>query len=229
MWLTRLQLQHKDCPIVTRCKKFKLIVLSYPSTWYEKKRDKYATTTCFFSSNEQSQKKKFLKDLKKDRRITNLEVSGDMFTYEINLGKKGKHVMLYHTKQIFFVKPVVNHYDGHEYWEVASWKRHVLENFINDLRDHMDSCKIMKLENSPISDIYFPNVMPKLSENQKKALELAYKHGYYSYPRKAKLEQLAKIAKIGTSTFQEHLRKAEIKLLPVIIEYQSEKRPEKLF
>ena len=31
---------------------------------------------------------------------------------------------------------------------------------------------------------------------------------------------MARIAKIGISTFQEHLRKAELKLLPVIIEYQ---------
>ena len=38
MWITKLKLMHKDCPIVTRCKKFKLIVLSYPSTWYEKKK-----------------------------------------------------------------------------------------------------------------------------------------------------------------------------------------------
>lgn len=229
MWITKLKLMHKDCPIVTRCKKFKLVVLSYPSTWYQKKGLKYATTTCYFASNDERQKKKFLNDLRKDKRITESEVSGDMFTYEINLGKEGEHVMLYHTKQIFFVKPVINHYDGHEYWEVASWKRPVLEKFIKDLRSHMDTCKILKIENSPISDIYFPNVMPKLSEKQKKALDLAYKHGYYSYPRKIKLEQLAKIAKIGTSTFQEHLRKAEIKLLPVIIDYQSEKKPETLF
>ena len=220
MWITKLKLKHQDCPIVNRCERFNLIVLSYPSTWYEKKNKKFATTTCYFQSNDEKQKKKFIDDLKSDKRISNLEVSGDVFTYEINLGKEGEHVMLYHNKDIIFVKPTVNHYDGHEYWEVASWKREELENFIKALKSHMDICEIMRLENSPLTDVYFPNVMPKLSKHQKTALELAYRNGYYSYPRQITLEQLAKIAKIGISTFQEHLRKAELKLLPVIIEQQ---------
>jgi len=224
MWITKLQLRHEDCPIVTRCQKFKLIVFSYPSTWYEEKGKKLATTTCFFQSNDEDKKKKFINDLKSDRRITNIEVSGDVFTYEIKLANDGEHVMLYHTRNIIFVKPVVNHFDGHEYWEVASWKREEIEKFIQSLKKHMNTCKILKMENSPLTDVYFPNVMPKISINQKKALELAYAHGYYSYPRKISLEKLAKIAKVGVSTFQEHLRKAELKLLPVIIEYQIQKK-----
>lgn len=227
MWITKLQLRHEDCPIVTRCQKFNVIVLSYPSTWYEKKNHKYATTTCYFQTNDEIKKKKFIDDLKADRRITNLEVSGDIFTYEINLGKEGEHVMLYHQKQIFFVKPVINHFDGHEYWEVASWKREDLEQFIHALKQHMNTAKILKLENSPLTDVYFPNVMPKLSKSQKKAIELAYEQGYYSYPRKTSLGKLAKILKIAISTFQEHLRKAELKLLPAIIEYQMNKKIEK--
>ena len=87
----------------------------------------------------------------------------------------------------------------------------------------MDVATILKMEHSSLTDVYFPNVMPKVSVQQKKALELAYQHGYYSYPRKIKLEQLAKIAKVGLSTFQEHLRKAELRLLPVIIEQQLKK------
>ena len=218
MWITKLKLKHKDCPIVNRCVKFNLIVLSYPSTWYEKNKNKFATTTCFFQSGDDIQRKKFMEDLKSDKRITNVENSGDIFTYEIKLGRVGEHVMLYHDKRIIFVKPTVNHFDGHEYWEVASWNRVELENFIKSLKEHMNVCKILRMQNSHLTDVYFPNVMPKLSTSQKKALEIAYENGYYSYPRKITLEKLSKIAKIGTSTFQEHLRKAEMKLLPVIIE-----------
>ena len=153
-------------------------------------------------------------------RITKLEVAGDMFTYEINLGKEGEHVMLYHTKQIFFVRPVINNVDGYEYWEVASWERKALEQFISSLENHMDVCNIMQLKNSPLVDVYIPNVMPKLSPHQKQALELAYQEGYYAYPRKISVTALARKAKISLSTFQEHLRKAELRLLPAIIEYQ---------
>lgn len=220
MWITKLQLRHEDCPIVTRCQKFHLIVFSYPSIWYTKKGHKFATTTCYFQTSNEEQKKKFIMDLRADKRITNLEISGDIFTYEINLGKEGEHVMLYHSKEIFFVKPVANHYDGHEYWEVASWKKEELQTFIASLKKHMGVCKIMKIEKSPLKDLYFPNVMPQLSQSQKKAIELAYLCGYYQYPRKITLTKLAKEAKVGVSTFQEHLRKAELKLLPVIIQQQ---------
>ena len=70
------------------------------------------------------------------------------------------------------------------------------------------------MENSPLTDIYFPNVMPQLSKSQKKALELAYEKGYYTYPRQISIKGLAKIAKLGISTFQEHLKRAEGKLIP---------------
>ncbi len=220
MWLAKLKLQHKDCPIVNRCNKFNLIVYSYPSTWYQEKNKKYATTTCFFQSQDKIKKNKFLLDLKADRRITNIEISGDMFTYEIRLLGNGEHVMLYHTKQIFFIKPVINHPDGHEYWEVASWKKEILSKFIEDLSAHMNICKILKLVEQPVTDIYLPNVMPKLSDQQKKALKIAYENSYYTYPRKNSLTTLAKKSGLSVSTFQEHLRKAELKLLPIIIEQQ---------
>ncbi|HIH31646.1 TPA: hypothetical protein HA235_02975 [Candidatus Woesearchaeota archaeon] len=47
MWITKLKLRHEDCPIVTRCQKFHLIVYSYPSTWYEEKKKKFATTRMY--------------------------------------------------------------------------------------------------------------------------------------------------------------------------------------
>jgi predicted DNA binding protein len=86
----------------------------------------------------------------------------------------------------------------------------------------MDICNILRFENSPLNNIYVPNVMPSLSKQQKIALELAYEQGYYSYPRKVTLRQLAKKSKVGLSTFQEHLRKAELRILPAIIKYQKQ-------
>jgi len=217
MWIAELKLNHKDCPIVNRCVKFNTIILSYPSVWYKKKGKKFATTICYFQTTDEKIKKNFIKDLKKDKRITNLELAGDVFTYEINLGKTGEHVMLYHVKQIFFVKPTINHYDNHEYWYVASWKKEELTNFIDSLEKHMDSCEIISIKKSPLHDVNFPSLIPNLSKMQKKILQIAYENRYYNYPRKISMKKLSKIAGIGVSTFQEHLRKAEIKLLPIFI------------
>jgi predicted DNA binding protein len=56
-----------------------------------------------------------------------------------------------------------------------------------------------------------------MPEKQKQAMNLAIKNGYYNYPRKTNLDNLAKIAKVSKQTFQENLRKAENKLIPSLI------------
>ena len=82
----------------------------------------------------------------------------------------------------------------------------------------MDYYKVLKLSKSKLVDVYFPMLFPKIPEKQKKAIELAHKRGYYSYPKKIELRDLAKESGVSTPTFQENLRKAEIKLLPFILE-----------
>ena len=59
--------------------------------------------------------------------------------------------------------------------------------------------------------------MPRLSNKQREAYQLAVENGYYKFPRKIGLEEMAKIMKISVSTFQEHLRKAEEKIIPSYI------------
>ena len=67
-----------------------------------------------------------------------------------------------------------------------------------------------------ISNISFTRVLPELTKNQTKALEIAINYGYYDYPKKIKMEKLAKMMKISYSTYQAHLKKAEGKILPTI-------------
>ena len=60
-------------------------------------------------------------------------------------------------------------------------------------------------------------MLPKLTAKQKTALVSAVENGYYGYPRKVKLEYLAKLMKISLSTYQFHLAKAEAKLMPFLV------------
>ena len=60
-------------------------------------------------------------------------------------------------------------------------------------------------------------MFPKLPKKQKKAIELAYEKGYYKYPKETNLGKLAKQLKVSKQTLQEHLRRAEAKLLPLIL------------
>jgi len=52
-----------------------------------------------------------------------------------------------------------------------------------------------------------------LTDKQKAALRTAIAHGYYQHPRESTVEELASISGISRSTFQEHLRKAESKII----------------
>ena len=218
MWTTKLKLYHKDCPIVNRCVKFGTTVLSYPRSHYRKKNREYATTICKIIGTDEQKKAAFLAELKKDKRLTRLDISGDMFIYEIDLGDEGEHVMLYFDPEIVFVKPTVNSPDGHEYWEVASWRKERLMEFADSLSKHMDYYEMMGIHQATNVEVYFPSVMPKLSPAQEKALILAYQWGYYDYPRKADLKDLAKKFNISIAAFQENLRKAENKIMPMIVE-----------
>ncbi len=218
MWQMKIKAKHNDYPIVNRSEKFGVTVLSYPSTWYKHGAEKRVTHICFMQGSPE-RKTVYLKDLEKDTNITRLEVEGDIFTYEYRLRKGGQHVQLYYNNKMVFVEPVLNSTDGHEYWHVASWDREVLSKFYRDLLVNMNYCEILSLKQSKLKNVYFPNVMPALSTEQEKAVTLAYEYGYYHYPRKITLRQLAKIAGgVSLSTFQENLRKAEIILLPHLIE-----------
>ena len=53
---------------------------------------------------------------------------------------------------------------------------------------------------------------------QRKALIEAYQDGYYDIPRKINTTELASKIGVAPSTFQEHLRKAEKKLMSHVLD-----------
>lgn len=56
-----------------------------------------------------------------------------------------------------------------------------------------------------------------LTEKQIRALLTAYKSGYYRLPRKTDVKTIAEKEKVARTTFQEHLRKAECKVISTLI------------
>ncbi|HEV2118673.1 MAG TPA: helix-turn-helix domain-containing protein [Candidatus Bathyarchaeia archaeon] len=59
--------------------------------------------------------------------------------------------------------------------------------------------------------------LSRLTAKQRQALLAAYSLGYYDVPRRISSEQLAKRLNVGTSTYAEHLRKAERGLLSSVL------------
>jgi predicted DNA binding protein len=72
-------------------------------------------------------------------------------------------------------------------------------------------------------------VFSNLTEKQMDAPMTAYSHGYYRLPRKVNVQTIAHQRRLPTTTFQEHPKKAENKLIVSLVSYIQlfKKTPEK--
>lgn len=215
MWVTRLKIKH-DCTIAARCRRFNCTAFSLPlSSWHDKKY--YYTSQRHIIEGNAKDIEIFLNELRKDKRIINIEVAKNIVFF-IERRKKKDIPASHYNPKMFFVRPVFSEKSGYEYWELASWDKNVLMGFINGLKREKDvNVIIEKIQNEKLDTIYFPKVMPKLSDKQREAFQLAVENGYYKFPRKIDLGKLAKLMHVSLSTYQEHLRKAEEKIMPSYI------------
>ena len=159
---------------------------------------------------------KFLKDLKKDKRTEYVEVNENtLFLIESSKNKPVSEFI----KKMFFVKPVVIDEKGYEHWEIASHKKEELNRFIEKVEKICEEFELLSIKNTKLNKVYFPKVLPQLTDLQKRALEIAIRHGYYQAPKKIGLRKLAKLMNISLATYQKHLQKAESKVMPDILSY----------
>ena len=214
MWLAKFKNWHKDCIIRPRCVKYNVTDLVYlVNSWIEK--GKFHYTELHILQGKEEDIKKFASDLKKDKSFIKFEQKGN---YIMTLNVKpfnNKFYSVVFDPKLVYVKPVVQRADGYEDWELACWDK---EPLMSIMKIPTFDMKLKSIEKVKLTNLFVPQIYPKLSPKQKEAIETAIKNGYYNYPRKIELVKLAKIMKISRQTYQEHLRKAEIKLIPFLTE-----------
>ncbi len=96
---------------------------------------------------------------------------------------------------------------------------------LEDIRREDPDANVNIRELSPLrkKDTSYPHYLPintltnVLTSKQLQALILAYREGYYEIPRKKDCSSLAQHMNINRRTFAEHLRKAEKKLIGLIM------------
>jgi predicted DNA binding protein len=83
------------------------------------------------------------------------------------------------------------------------------------LERHHREFKVLSVKEIHTGDQRIPRVSwrRELTPRQLEAVELAYRKGFYYYPRRVHIAELAGEAKLSRSTYQEHLRLAEVKLI----------------
>lgn len=214
MWVARIRVRH-DCVIGNRCRKFNVTDLGGVAFNVFREKGKIHAPQIQVLSGKDDDVKQFIEELKADERVTDFEQEGNaVFFVEV---RPDEFPSAFHNPKLIFSKPVTVDTEGFEYWEVASWKKETLTEFIKNLQESLDEVKVEKISQSKLTDIYFIHLRPKLSEKQKRALELALELGYYEWPKKADFAKLSKAMGVSVQTFREHLKRAEQKVMPDLI------------
>lgn len=214
MWLARFRIKH-DCILGNRCEKFRITLQSSNPTVYREK-GKIVSSSMHYMSGEPENMNLFIKDLSKDKKVISIERKGDMFFLLENAEEKAVQFV---TPKIIFTKPVLQNKEGYEFWEISSWERKEVSEFIKKVEKYFDNYKLLKFVEIKIDNVFFPRLMPNLTDKQKQAIETAIQKGYYLTPRKVGLRELAKCMNVSLSTYEQHLRAAEEKLIPNILNY----------
>lgn len=191
--------------------KYQVSMTGYPLSYYKDKKSLYVIVAGLLFGEEEN-KKKLLRDMKKHKEIINFEASND---FVVAVTKQPIFTEPVYDPKIIRPSPVIINKEGFHIWDLASFDRKVLTRVL-DFAEKYLGAKVIKFKQEIISNISFTQLLPELTDKQKKALEIAINQGYYDYPKKINMEKLAKIMGISYSTFQAHLKKAEGKLLPKI-------------
>lgn len=214
MWIAKFIIKH-DCILGNRCEKYKIVLQgSNPSVYTQK--GKIVSSSMLYMSGDPTNIDEFVEDLKKDKKIIDVERKGDMLFL---LEKSDDKAVKFINPKIIFTKPVIIDREGVENWEIASWEKKEIDGFLEKVEKQFEEYKLLKLKQVKIDNVFFPRLMPNLTDLQKRAVEVAIDNGYYKTPRKIDLRKLAKVMNISLATYQQHLRTAEEKLIPNLLYY----------
>lgn len=191
--------------------KYQISMTGYPLSYWKDKKWIYLIAAGFMFGEEKN-KKTLINGIKKEPEFVNIEVNKDFI---ISITRQPLFSEPVYDPQIIRYAPVVINKDGYHLWFLASFERKRLEKVLLFAEKYLGA-EVLKFKEEKLSNISFTKALPELTDLQKKALELAINNGYYEYPKKIKMEELAKKMNLSYSTFQAHLKKAEGKILPEV-------------
>jgi len=218
MWYLKFKYRHSDCIYAQKLQELNVNGYFYYIGEYIKGDYTY-TSAMLQLIGDKKAVKKYIKYLKNHKKISKIEIYENVVFI---LAKHKKELVLYESAygpQLIYTSPAYLSKEGYEIMEVACWDRKPLQDLIASLEKNKTTTyfEILQFKQKKLDDIYVAKLLPKLPEKQKEAITLAFKKGYYNFPRRINLDKLAGISKISKQTFRENLRKAEAKLIPKLI------------
>ena len=212
MWVMKLKVESRNQFLGRLAIKHKVSMTGYPLSYY--KDDKWIyLIQCGFLFGKEKNKKALIKDAKKQQELVKVELKND---FAVFITKQPLFTEPFWNPQIIRPSPtIINWKEKKHIWELASFDKKLLQKVYQFAKKFLGA-EMLKLKQEKITNISIVKIMPKLTKKQKQALEIAINNGYYDYPKKIKMEKLAKIMKVSYSTYQAHLKKAEGAILPEV-------------
>jgi predicted DNA binding protein len=212
MWSLKYEFRHKDCKYLPMTKKLGVKLLTYPINNYVKGKYIYITAIHMIDGEKQNVEK-YIKHLTK----ISIKVEKISENTVLTLANKDKNKEYYTTlyRPIYFFPNPIIHDKNIEQGEIFSWERKNLENLLKVLSEGKETeyFRLLHLRNKKINNIFLMNTIEQITERQRKIFEFAHNNGYYSFPRRVNLNNIAEKFKIRKSTCHEILRRAETNIL----------------
>lgn len=209
MWTLKIEVNSTQQFLGKIAIKNNVELIGYPLT-YQKEKTHIKITNSGTILGTNTQIKKTIKDLKTSKNTLEIETHKNQI---ILTTKVPNYFEPLFNPKIIFTEPItINPHTQTHIWTPSSFEKENLTPIIKFAKTHLNA-KIIKLTNKKIKTISLQTITPNLSKQQHQALQLAINNGYYQYPKKTTLKQLANKMNISYSTLQEHLKKAESKTL----------------
>ena len=120
--------------------------------------------------------------------------------------------------------PPIAYENGWEYFRLIAFRHDKARNFLARLRENGFNIEILRkmpFDGYIASSLALTTdaLFSGLTEKQMDALLTAFAQGYFRYPRGSDLQTIASKEKISRTTFLEHLKKAENKIITALIPF----------
>lgn len=119
--------------------------------------------------------------------------------------------------------PPLTYSDGALFARILALTEQQLTGAYHDLNSHhrvtVESKRELGSASSDVPLVMLDSALPTLSDGQERALSLAVDAGYYEIPRETTTAELAGTMGVSRRTFEEHLRRAENKIIKNLLQY----------
>ena len=211
MWVAKLKICAQKGTIQPYAIKHKVDVSGYALKYWKKGKTLHVLVAGRVFGSEKN-KKEFFKDLRESDGFVEGEVNGDFILCVI---KTLAYYEPMYIPKVIWIKPAFISKEGYQLWELGSWDKKSIDKVILMAQKHYE-VKLLKSAKERVGNIEVISVVPEITGKQRKALWLAVENGYYDYPRKIELKELARMMHLSYSTYQAHLRKAERSIIPAL-------------